>query len=406
MDYQINAKDLNIILLSSVSVVKQISGIDLIKKNIYTSFKSLSVNSELLLIKLSGDLVGDILIKFDNNLKETILKKFLEKYNLAEGSNKNIEHSAFKEIGNLITAKITNFLAVDNKKVEISSVIYLPSVDEIYYETIFVIEMKSEFGNLAVFLGIREIKIERSLSFIFYGFSEESMEEIINEFIPRGFEIYYAQTSHEFLENIKSKKFDIAVIDFYVINQDLNLFLKSYFSAINYKINLIFGVTKIDAAKFQGIPSSSDKYQLIGLFLKTFSIKEIIKYIYTILHKIGIKPDDRRKDVRVSISDKTRYFVSVNEKNLKFTARLIDISLGGFKAEFDNLKDIDENFKLKLTIGTLLKDVDLFLKYSRVKVSCKVVYLDDKYFSVSFVNLVDQDRNTISNAIFKILCNK
>lgn len=405
-NYIIDGRVLNIILLSSINVIKQISGINLVKKHIFTCNNNLLVNSDLLLIKITGDISGDIIIKFDEKLKNNVLsnffKTFIKNENSIDNNNEEeLKNSAYKEIGNLISAKISNFLFADGKKVDISSVLFLPDKDEIFYETIFAVEMTSEQGDLSIFLGINEIKFERSISFIFFGFSEESIEEITNEFIPKGFEIYYAENHKNFVELIKSKKFDIAVIDFYVVNQDFKIFLKSYFSGLNYKINLIFGITKIDALKFQGIPASSEYYQLIGLFLKTFSTKEIVNYIYSILRKIGIKYDDRRKDIRVNISDNSRFFVSVNDKDIKFSAKLKDISLGGFRAEFDN-----PEIKEKLQVGKILNSVDMFLKYNRLKVSCKIVYISDKYFSASFVNLIDQDKNLISNSIFKILCNK
>lgn len=170
---------------------------------------------------------------------------------------------------------------------------------------------------------------------------------------------------------------------------------------MNYKINLIFGITKVDTLKFHGIPANLEYYQLIGLFLKTFSVQEIINYIYSILQKIGIKPDDRRKDIRVNISDNTRYFISVYEKDIKFTAKLKDISIGGFRAELDS-----DEYKNKLQIGRIFNSVDMFLKYNRLKVNCKIVYIKDNTFSAAFINLVEQDKNIISNSIFKILCNK
>ncbi len=411
MSSPIGGNELNMILLSAINVIKQISNVELTKKHIFSSHESLTINADLLLIKLSGDITGDILIKFDNNLKKIVLEKFLNNYSeIKDSKNTELENSAFNEIGNLISAKMTNFLSVENKKVDISSVSFIPSKEEIFYESIFAINMTSDFGDLSIYLCLNEIKYERSISFIFYGFSEDSMEEIINDFIPKGFEVYYAQNSTEFLNQIKSKKFDIAVIDFYVVYQDFNIFLKSYFSSLDYKINLIFGVTKLDTIKFQGISANSDKYQIIGLFLKTFSIKEIVKYIYSILQKIGIRANDRRKHVRVILSDNTRYFVTVDEKNYKFTAKLLDISMGGFKAQIDITKEKDKNenkvIKKIPEISSLLNNVDMFLKYNRLKVSCKVVYSNDKCFSVSFINLTEQDKNTLANVIFKILCNK
>ncbi len=398
----IDGRVLNIILLSAINVVKQISNIDLVKKHIFSTQNSLTINSDLLLIKLSGDIEGDILIKFDEQLKSKILENFLKDFsNLNDSNNSSVVQSAFNEIGNLISAKISNFLCADNKKVNISSVGFLKQKDEISYESIFTVEMTSNFGDLSIYLGINELKFERSISFIFFGFSEESMEELTNEFIPKGFEIYYSQNAAEFITLIKSKKIDIAVIDFYVVNQEIKFFLKSCFSSLEYKINLIFGVTKLDIIKFQGLPTNSDNYQLIGLFLKTFSIKEIISYIYNILQKIGIKPDDRRKHIRVTIADNNRFFISVNDKEFKFTAKLLDISLGGFKAEFDKNSE-----KKEISVGKLINSADLFLKYNRLKVSCKVVYISDNTFSASFVNLVDTDKNIISNAIFKLLSNK
>lgn len=398
----IDGRVLNIILLSAINVVKQISNIDLVKKHIFSTQNNLTINSDLLLIKLSGDIDGDILIKFDEQLKSKILENFLKDFSsMNDSNNSSVVQSAFNEIGNLISAKISNFLGADNKKVNISSVDFLKQKDEISYESIFTVEMTSNFGDLAIYLGINELKFERSISFIFFGFSEESMEELTNEFIPKGFEIYYSQNAAEFITLIKSKKIDIAVIDFYVVNQEVKFFLKSCFSALDYKINLIFGVTKLDTIKFQGLPTNSDNYQLIGLFLKTFSIKEIINYIYNILQKIGIKPDDRRKHIRVAIADNNRFFISVNDKEFKFTAKLLDISLGGFKAEFDKNSE-----KKDISIGKLINSADLFLKYNRLKVSCKIVYMSENSFSASFVNLVDTDKNIISNAIFKILSNK
>lgn len=398
----IDSRVLNVILLSLINVIKQISGVELVKKHIYSSNDCLTINSDLLLIKLTGDLNADIIIKFDEKLKKVVIENFLKNYSkINESDNDKIMHSAFMEIGNLISAKISNFLAVDKKNVNISSVEFINKKDEITYETIFAIEMTAEHGDLGIYLGIKELKFEKSISFIFFGFSEESVEEITNEFIPKGFEIYYAQTNGEFLEQIKSRKFDIAVIDFYVVNQELKLFLKSFFSQLDYKINLIFGVTKVDTIKFQGLSTSSENYQIIGLFLKTYSIKEVITYIYTILQKIGIKPDDRRKHIRVSIKENSRFFVSVNEKDIKFTAKLLDISLGGFKGEFDKIDNKDNIF-----VGKVFNSADLFLKYNRLKVNCKIVYVSDNCFSASFVNLLDQDKNIISNAIFKILSNK
>jgi CheY-specific phosphatase CheX len=402
----IDGRVLNIVLLSAINVIKQISGTNLVKKHIYTSNESLTVNSDLLLIKLSGDIKGDIIIKFDENLKDNVLQNFLKNFsnnqmNVDKKSEEELKHSAFLEIGNLISAKISNFLFADSKKVDISSVTFVSEKDEIFYESIFAVEMTSNIGDLSIFLGINEIKFERSISFIFYGFSEELIEEITNEFIPKGFEIYYAENSKNFIEQIQNKKFDIAVIDFYVVNQDFKIFLKSYFSSLKYKINLIFGITKLDALKFQGIPTNSENYQLIGLFLKTFSTKEIIGYLYSVLQKIGIKPDDRRKHVRVNISDNSRFFISVNEKNCKFTAKLKDISIGGFRAELDSPENKD-----KIEVGKILNSADMFLKYNRLKVNCKILYIKDNTFSASFVNLIEQDKNLISNSIFKILCNK
>lgn len=398
----IDARVLNIILLSAINVIKQISGIDLIKKHIFSAQENLSINADILLIKISGDINGDFVLKFDKNLKEKVLEGFLKNFSeFKESNNAELEHSAFVEIGNLITAKISNYLSVDKKNVDISSVQFISKKDEINYENIFGIDLTSNWGELSIYLGIKELKLERSLVFLFFGFSEELIEEITNEFIPKGFEIYYTQSHGECIEILKSKRIDIAIIDFYVINQDLKIFLKSYFSAIQYKINLIFGITKIDTIKFQGIPTNSENYQIIGLFLKTFSKKEIINYIYSILQKIGIKTNDRRKHVRVNITDNSRYFVSVNEKDIKFTAKLKDISLGGFRAEIDNLEN-----KNALTIGRVLNSVDMFLKYNRLKISCKIVSVNENIFSASFVNLIEQDRNIISNSIFKILCNK
>ncbi|MFN3412401.1 MAG: PilZ domain-containing protein [Exilispira sp.] len=402
----IDGRVLNIILLSSINVVKQISNVDLTKKHIFTSSKNLPVNGDLLLIKFSGDINGDIIIKFDINLKKVILSNFVKNigqsdYTKNDEVDKDLNHSAFMEIGNLISAKITNLLFADGKKVDISSVLFFPDKDEIFYESIFAVEMASAHGELSIYLGINELKYQRSVSFIFWGFTEELIEEIINDFIPKGMEVYYAENPKDFIEQTKSRKFDIAVIDFYIVNQDFKIFLKSYFSSLDYKINLIFGITKIDALKFQGIPANSQNYQLIGLFLKTFSVREIINYIYSILQKIGIKADDRRKDIRVNISDNNRYFVSINEKDLKFTAKLKDISIGGFRAELDS-----DEYKNKIQIGKIFNSVDMFLKYNRLKVNCKIVYVKDNTFSASFVDLIDQDKNIISNSIFKILCNK
>lgn len=402
----IDGRVLNIILLSAINIIKQISNTNLVKKHIYTSNESLAVNSDLLLIKLSGDLKGDIIIKFDDNLKKNVLENFLKNYsnsqiNSDKPNEEDLNHSAYLEIGNLISAKIVNFLFADGKKVDISSVTFISQRDEIYYETIFAIEMTSSAGDLSIFLGINELKFERSISFIFFGFSEDLIEEITNEFIPKGFEVYYAENSKNFIEQIQNKKFDIAVIDFYIVNQELKIFLKSYFSNLKYKINLIFGITKLDALKFQGVPANSENYQLIGLFLKTFSTKEIIGYLYSVLQKIGIKPDDRRKHVRVNITDNNRFFISVNEKDSKFTAKLKDISIGGFRAELDSPENKD-----KIEVGKIINSADMFLKYNRLKVSCKIVYIKDNTFSASFVNLIEQDKNIISNSIFKILCNK
>ena len=116
MDNLISGKELNIILLSAINVIKQISNIELTKKHIYSSSQSLTVNSDLLLIKLSGDIIGDILIKFDSNLKKSVLEKFTGSFT-DDNDSGNIEilHSAFNEIGNLISAKIVNFLSADKK---------------------------------------------------------------------------------------------------------------------------------------------------------------------------------------------------------------------------------------------------------------------------------------------------
>ncbi len=400
--YMIDGKIINISLLACVNVLKQIANIDITKKSIFIAKESYSINSDLLKIGLKGDLNGDILIAMNPVLKKKVVDAFTEQYKqLTNSDSIDIEQSAFEEIGNIIVAKISAYLVQIQKKTDITTVKYLSNVKEINYENIAVIDMSSPDGNISICIGINEIQFTRSISFLFFGFSEDSMEDITTQFIPKGFEVYFSPTIESFISTLSQKKIDIAIIDFYAVKPDLSRFLKSTLSALTYKVNLIFGVTKLDAPKLKEVPASDEKYQIIGIYLKTFSLNEMIKYIFTVIEKIGVKADDRRKHIRVCITPNNRYYVRIKDKAANFNARLVDISLGGFRAEID----LDDNMS-HLFIGKELETVDIFLKFNRLITSCKVVSIDKKYFSVSYNNLTDQEKNIISQTIFKLLSEK
>ena len=188
----IDGKIINISLLACVNVLKQIANIDITKKSIFIAKESYSIDSDLLKIGLKGDLNGDILIAMNPALKKKVVDAFTEQYKqLADSDSIDIEQSAFEEIGNIIVAKISAYLVQIQKKTDITTVKYLSNVKEINYEKIAIIDMSSPDGNISICIGINEIQFTRSISFLFFGFPEDSMEDITTQFIPKGFEVYF-----------------------------------------------------------------------------------------------------------------------------------------------------------------------------------------------------------------------
>lgn len=399
----LDAQLINVFTLSVINVFKQFSDIIPKKKNVFLIKEEKKIFGKGLIIKITGTISGDIIIDFNENLYKKIIAQYKEKYpditnNLSEEDAKEIEQSIFTEIGNSIVSKISAYLYKLNKKSEISVPKLLSKGDSIQYNNIAVIEMTTPYGGFQLCLGLGKSEFGRNVSLLLYGLNKEITEFLTTKFIPLGIEIISSSTKEGIIKYLKDKKIDLFIIDFYAIKENPEMFLNSVISELNYIVKIIFSVNKIEFQKLKSIKLATKAYQVVGIFPKTYSQKQLFEHIIGYLKKIGINTNEKRKHIRVNIPEKTRYFIAFKIGDQLKKARLIDLSIGGAKCLLDNEEDAKY-----IKIGLKLNSVDMFLKFQRLIIDCTVVNKNGASFGISFNNLLEQDLQTISKVIFKIL---
>lgn len=399
----LDAQLINVFTLSVVNVFKEFSDIVPKKKNVYLIKEEKKIIGQGLVIKITGKISGDIIIDVNENLYKKIITQYKEKYpdiaeNISEEDIKEIDQSIFTEIGNAIVSKISAYLYKLNKKSDISTPVVIPKGESIQYENIAIIEMSTPYGGFQLCLGLGKSELGRNVSLLLYGLNTEITEFLTTKFIPLGIEIISSTTKEGLVKYLKEKKIDLFIIDFYAIKVNPEIFLNSIISGLDYVVQIIFGVNKLEFQKLKTMKLATKTYQVIGIYPKTYSQEQLFEHIITYLKKIGISANEKRKHIRVNIPEKTRYFIAFKIGDQLKKARLIDLSVGGAKCLLDN----EEDAKF-IKVGLKLNSVDMFLKYQRLIIDCTIVNKSGASFGISFNNIIEQDLQTISKVIFKIL---
>ncbi len=390
-----------IFTLAILNTFKGFSKIEFEKKSVYLIKETKQVKNKIIKIKITGDIDGHVLMSFPSSLEKELVNDFMKSLDQEPSSiGESVTESALAEIGNTVVAKIQAYLYKLKKKSMISApdVISPNEVKELNYENILVIEMKTEYGIFEIALGLQELNYKRNINILLYGLNSELVEFLTTKFIPLGFEILSSDDPKILSHYVKTKEIDFFFIDFYIIEDSPEMKLKSIVGDTDRPIKIILGGTKLDLEKIKAMPMANDHYQVVGIYPKTFSHLQLYNHIYKLLSKVGIKPDDRRKHIRVNITEQSRFFIAFKYKGNLVKARIIDLSLGGVKCILDNNED-DRILK----VGLRFESVDIFLKYQRLITDCTIVYVKGNTFAVSFDNLVETERMTISKVIFRIL---
>jgi len=398
----INGKIINIFTLGVLNTIKTFSSVELKKSSVYLLKESIPIQNLTIRIKLKGAVNGDILISFNENMQKRLVKDFSNQMEMenSEESDNSMRTSIISEMGNTVAARISSYLS----QVEMTSDIQPPNLiepgqtKELNYENIAVIDFIGSDGLFQIGLGLKELEYQRNLTFMLFGLNSDTVEYITTNYIPRGFEVISSEDPKILAYHAKKKKIDFVLIDFYIIEHAPENFLKSLSSSLDYTLKVVMGVTKLDLTKLKTIKLSTDTYSVIGIYPKTKSNEDILKTMNEILTKTGFKPDDRRKHIRVNINEQNRFFIAFKGKEDLVKARIIDLSLGGIKCILD--KEDDEIY---VTMGKILNSVDIFLKYQRIITDCTIVSKEKNMFSLAYNNLVENDKETISKVIFRIL---
>lgn len=401
----LDGKTINILTVGVLSTIKSFSDIELKKSSVYLLKEELPVYNFGIKIGISGDLNGDILTFFEDGVKEKLEKDFskgLHRNNIDKESEDpaKLSNSILSELSNTISGRISAYFSQlnVNLKIGVPVIINPKDVKELNYENIAVIDFKSNEGLFRIALGLKELKYERNLTFALYGLKTQTVEFITTNFIPRGFEVIASDDLKLLAYFVKNKRIDFFLVDFYSIENNPEAFFNSLTVGIDYNLRFILGITKIDVVKLKNVKMAGDNYSVIGVYPKTKTDIDIINTVNKILEKVGLKPDDRRRFIRVNINEQARFFIAFKEEEKLIKARIVDLSLGGVKCAMD----VEEDLKY-IWVGKLLRSVDVFLKYNRVIVDCTIVNKENNYFSLAFNNLSQNDKETISLVIFKIL---
>lgn len=394
-----NEVEFNDIVYHVIVTLQKSCKLTITKKSFFVVKNNFSIESSSINICLTNRINYDIYISLNEKLKKELIEKNKNKIDQTKISLSD-EQQIFKTICNEFIINLKNSLNNTEKKsqLKISCINYIEKLDEIIYETILVLQLSTEICDFFLIFGFNKLKYEQTIPLIFYGFTKELMEELSSILIPKGIEIFNIKDEEEFNKFIDINKFNIIIIDYCLIHKSLSYFLDNYFYKIPFKANLIFGISKSDISAFKSVPVSTNKYQIIGLFLRSFSPSQIAEYLFSVINKTGIKINERRKNIRIKIQDFNRAFAFIIEKGIGISSKIIDLSMNGFKGQLDNLV-----FFQRLSPNKELKLVNIYIKSFHITVSCKVVYINEPYFAVEFTYISDKDKDNLSRAIFNLL---
>ncbi|HPC37824.1 MAG TPA: PilZ domain-containing protein [Exilispira sp.] len=183
-----------------------------------------------------------------------------------------------------------------------------------------------------------------------------------------------------------------------MVRRSLEYFLDYFFYKINSKLNLVFGISKSDIQAFKTVNLSYNNYKIIGIFLRSFSSSQIVEYLLTSLKKANINLEERRKTIRINIKETNRCFAFIVEKGNGISCKILDISLGGFRCQLDDISLLQY-----FTNGKDLKLIHIYIKSYHMIVSGKVVYTVGSQLAIEFTYISDKDKDNLSICLFNLL---
>jgi len=395
----ISENEIKTILLNIIELFNIDYKITTQKKSFFAVKNKFPLDQSALFINISNKSNFDIYITLTEQLKEKLIEKSeIKKQKMNIEDTNDVLTKLCLDFKNHLQKSFNISDSNNNKTITITQIKYIDKTEEIKYETILVLLLGTEISDIFIILGFNKLKFESPLSFIFYGFTINLIEELSTELIPKGIEIYNLTDPEEFKKSINRKKMSAIIIDYCMVKKSLSYFLDDFFYDIPFKSNLIFGISKMDITAFKTVPISSEKYQIIGLFLRSLSTYEIVQYILSSLKKANIIKNEKRKDIRIMVEDNNRCFAFIVEKGFGISSKIVNISITGFRGQLDN-----SIFFQHFNQGKELKLVNIYIKSFHIIVSCKIIYVSEPYFAVEFTYISNKDKENLSLALFHLL---
>ena len=151
-----DAKTVNPFIIAAVNVIKENTGLNVAKENIFVQNGKFSPSGTGLVIDLSGGINGKIVYEFSKGVAARISQKMVER-NIDMSTSamdfKEMLNSAIQELGNQISGKAITLLAEAGTRCSISPPkFYLGQDMQLIHPHLktIVLVLRTEFGNFSI----------------------------------------------------------------------------------------------------------------------------------------------------------------------------------------------------------------------------------------------------------------
>lgn len=225
-------------------------------------------------------------------------------------------------------------------------------------------------------------------------------DTFINALIPTGVSVYHSDKLEDMVEKISTTKMDLLVFDVieegdYEPTFKVMAVMKHNPDEKFYRVGILLIIGSVD----KNMIVKALQLGALGFIKSNASQNTIAKYVVDIYQKVkGVSPE--RKFVRVSLDTKKEADqISIkfrSAENMQMLMGVVkDISSGGIAVE---LVGTFEHLAIK--VGMEVENMQFILDNKNVMVNATVVAYQKRFCAMRFTDVLQQDREIISQFIF------
>jgi chemotaxis protein CheX len=151
---------INPFVTAAVNIIKQATGVKVIKRNIYACKGKVSLGGVGIILDINGDLSGKVVYEFSRNMTMQLSSRIIKKSKVYLDEKTHflkLLKSAIAELGNLISGRAVTYLMENECNCDITPPKFYMGKDVPlvpFFDTTFVIELETDHGYFVINLAL------------------------------------------------------------------------------------------------------------------------------------------------------------------------------------------------------------------------------------------------------------